>query len=77
MLYNNRCLTNIKLKLYENAISDAKFALRLDEDHLRARLFLAKALYLNGNIDEYESTIEEARNRHGSQISFINGKSKS
>ncbi|KAI4454859.1 phosphoenolpyruvate synthase-related [Holotrichia oblita] len=71
MLYNNRCLTNIKLKLYDNAISDAKFALRLDEDHLRARLFLAKAQYLNGNMKDYESTIEEAKTRHENHINFI------
>ncbi|GJQ79830.1 hypothetical protein Trydic_g23294 [Trypoxylus dichotomus] len=72
MLYNNRCLTNIKLKLYQNAIADADLSLRIDENNIKSRLLLAKAQYLNEDVKDYLSTIEEARNRHQDQNDFIN-----
>lgn len=69
-------MTNIKLKLYNNAIADAELSLRLDEDHIRALLLLAKAQFLNGNLEDYESTIAEAKIRHPDQKDFIKGKLK-
>ncbi|XP_017784539.1 PREDICTED: tetratricopeptide repeat protein 12-like [Nicrophorus vespilloides] len=71
LLYNNRCLTFLKLKLYDKAISDAETALRLNENCLKSYLFIAKANYLSDNLKEFSNAIEKAKCIHPNMVKFI------
>lgn len=73
-MYLNRCVTEIRLRLYEKAIGDAKTALELNEDSLKGWLLMAKAHKKLGNSSEYENAMKEARNRNPGEINAIEGK---
>lgn len=62
------------MQLYQRAIDDCETALKLNEDSLKAWLLLAKALYFLGRKKEFETAIEEAKNRNKEQLRFIDGK---
>lgn len=74
VLYNNRALTYLNLKLYSRAVEDAETALKLNENSLKSWLLSAKANYKDGNQKAFETAVEEAKNRHGNHLKFINGK---
>lgn len=71
LLYTNRALTYIKLKLYEKAIADCELALRINENSLKARLLLAKSQYLCGDVSSFAKTIEETKKLHPDDTGFI------
>ncbi|KAJ3652205.1 hypothetical protein Zmor_018190 [Zophobas morio] len=72
ILYSNRALTYINLKHYDKAIKDCETALQLNENSLRARLLLAKAYYFSGKMNNFQKTVEEAKETNVSELSFIN-----
>nr|XP_022907201.1 tetratricopeptide repeat protein 12-like [Onthophagus taurus] len=69
-LYNNRALTLINLKMYDDAIKDTDLALRLEEDHLRSQLLQCKALFLKGDVKKFEDLMVDIKNIHSNQIEF-------
>ncbi|CAG9853580.1 unnamed protein product [Phyllotreta striolata] len=72
LLYNNRALTCIKLKLYDKAENDlVEWALHLNEDSLKSWLLLAKVHYLQNKMQDYEKDIKEALNRNPERKEFI------
>ncbi|CAH1099496.1 unnamed protein product [Psylliodes chrysocephalus] len=71
VLYNNRALTCINLKLYDKAESDLDWALRINEDCVKSWLLLAKAHYLQNKITEYKNDIKEALQRNPDMEDFI------
>lgn len=73
MLYNNRALSYINLKLYDKAKEDLKWALKLNEDCLKSWLLLAKANFLNKSYEEYRNAVEEALARNPKSEDFIKG----
>lgn len=74
MLYLNRCLVYINLKLYPRAIEDAETALKLNENSLKGWLLLAKAHFLNRNESEFNRAVREAKERNKGKVDFIEGK---
>ncbi|CAH0549475.1 unnamed protein product [Brassicogethes aeneus] len=72
VLYNNRALTYIKLKLYEKALPDLNWALRLNEDCLKSWLLLAKANFYLENLTEFDKAIKEAMERNPNHKDYIN-----
>ncbi|XP_050504458.1 tetratricopeptide repeat protein 12-like [Diabrotica virgifera virgifera] len=71
LLYNNRALTYINLKLYERAQEDLKLALRLNEDCLKSWLLLIKINFLQNNKEGYERDIREVLERNPNDKDFI------
>lgn len=73
-LYLDRCLTEVHLELYDKAVEDAKTALKLNEDSLKAWLLLAKAYYKKKCREDFENCLKEAKERNPKYCSFIDGK---
>ncbi|XP_055377856.1 tetratricopeptide repeat protein 12-like, partial [Condylostylus longicornis] len=72
ILYCNRALTYIKLKLFKRAINDCDFVVnKLDEKNLRSWLYRATA-YLNLHDDQnYEMSIKMAKKNNSKEIEYI------
>ncbi|KAG5880427.1 hypothetical protein JTB14_013202 [Gonioctena quinquepunctata] len=64
LLYNNRAITCIYLKLYEKAKEDLKWALRINENCLKSWLLLAKIHIIENNKIEFEAALKEAKDRN-------------
>jgi tetratricopeptide (TPR) repeat protein len=60
LLYNNRALTYIRLKIYSKAIEDCDKALFISETNLKARLYKAKAYFSMDDISSCENCLREA-----------------
>lgn len=73
-LYLDRCLTEVHLELYDKAVEDAKTALKLNEDSLKAWLLLAKAYYKKKCREDFENCLKEVKERNPKYCSFIDGK---
>ncbi|KAJ8917301.1 hypothetical protein NQ315_002319 [Exocentrus adspersus] len=74
LLYNNRALTYINLKLHDKAKEDlTNWALRLNEDCLKSWLLLAKANYLSGDFRAFDEAVQEALKRNPDEEGFIKG----
>ncbi|KAF7286621.1 hypothetical protein GWI33_004657 [Rhynchophorus ferrugineus] len=72
LLYNNRALTYINLGFFDKAKTDlVDWALRLNENCLKSWLLLAKIHHLNGNQEEFEKAIFEAKQRNPDCLNFI------
>ncbi|XP_018561532.1 tetratricopeptide repeat protein 12-like [Anoplophora glabripennis] len=71
LLYNNRALTHINLKLYDKAKDDLDWALRLNEDCLKSWLLLAKVNFFIKDHQEYKRAIGEALARNPENKNFI------
>lgn len=72
-LYLDRCLTLLRLELYERAAEDAETALKLNEDSLKGWLLLAKAQKKMGNEERCEEAVREARRRNPEHEDLIEG----
>lgn len=72
-LYNNRALTYIRLKFYDKAIEDLKWALKLNENSLKSWLLLAKAHYFTENTEKFGESILEAQRRNPGKENVIHG----
>ncbi|KAG7210013.1 hypothetical protein KM043_011593 [Ampulex compressa] len=72
VLWNNRALSYINLGLFEFALHDCEWALKVNNSNLKALLNSAKCYKHLGNEDKFEEFIQLAneRNRHFSK--FIN-----
>ena len=57
-LYTNRAAAYFKLEQYENVISDCDFALRIDENWIKAFIYKAKALLKLKKFDEAASEFQ-------------------
>lgn len=73
-LYIDRCLTEIHLELHDRAVEDAKTALKLNENSLKAWLLLAKAYYKKNSKEDFERCLKEAKDRNPKYCSFVDGK---
>lgn len=73
LLWNNRALSYMKLKLYENALSDFEWALKVDESNLKALLNSAKCYKLLENEDKCQDYLRLAREKNASYVSYIEG----
>ncbi|KAJ8984156.1 hypothetical protein NQ317_017808 [Molorchus minor] len=71
LLYNNRALTYINLKMYDKAKEDLKWALRLNENCLKAWLLLAKAHFCTKDEKGFDKALEEAAKRNPEDKPFI------
>ncbi|XP_061377524.1 tetratricopeptide repeat protein 12 [Danaus plexippus] len=74
MLYCDRALTNIKLGNYQKVFSDCEWALRINENSFKARLYRAKAHKELENSDEYEECrreLEEKFPQHDELIKYF------
>lgn len=74
-LYNDRALIYIILKFYDKAIQDISWALKLNENSLKSWLLLAKAHFLNGNKEEFENAVAQAKQRNSGKGDFVDGMS--
>lgn len=71
LLYNNRALTYIRLKIYSKAIEDCDKTLHLSENNIKARLYKAKALYMSGDVPSCRKLLEEAREMNADSEKII------
>lgn len=71
LLYNNRCLTYLKLGLPKNALEDTRHALRLNENSIKAHVYKAEALYKIGEKSESDRVIKEACDKFPNQVKFL------
>ncbi|XP_074034619.1 tetratricopeptide repeat protein 12 [Leptinotarsa decemlineata] len=71
LLYNNRALTYMNLKLYEKSRDDLKWALRINENCLKSLLLLAKINFLENKMDEFDKILKEALERNPQNEKFI------
>ncbi|CAG7836624.1 unnamed protein product [Allacma fusca] len=60
LLYNNRALIYLRLKIYSKAIEDCDKALHISEANLKARLYKAKAYYCMEDFSNCENCLREA-----------------
>ncbi|XP_076242083.1 tetratricopeptide repeat protein 12 [Calliopsis andreniformis] len=71
VLWNNRALSYIHLELFEKALADCEWALKINEKNLKALLNSAKCYkYLNNEI-KYKECIQLARKRNPHFNKFI------
>ncbi|XP_058456915.1 tetratricopeptide repeat protein 12-like [Malaya genurostris] len=72
ILYNNRALAYIKIKLYKRAIIDCDFVIsKLDDKNLRSWINRATGYYLLGETRVYEKSIAEARKNNPKDLDYI------
>lgn len=50
--------------MYDKAEKDCDLAIRLNEDSLKAYLYLARIAYEKNNMEKYEENVKEALERH-------------
>nr|XP_034180158.1 tetratricopeptide repeat protein 12-like [Osmia lignaria] len=72
VLWNNRALSYIRLGLYEKALDDCEWALKIHEANLKALLNSAKCYKKLGNEMKYKEYIRLARERNPHFNKFIN-----
>lgn len=72
ILYTNRALCYIKLKLYKRAIFDCDFVInKLDEKNLRSWMYRAQGYYMLGEKRNYEKSIGEAKKNNPKDLKLI------
>lgn len=73
VLWNNRALSYMKLGLYEKALHDCEWALKVNETNLKALLYSAKCHKLLGNGEKANEFIQLAKERNEHFIKCIDG----
>lgn len=73
VLWNNRALSYIRLGLFEKALADCEWALKVHDPNLKALLNSAKCYKKLGNNIKYKEYIRLARERNPHFNKFING----
>ncbi|XP_055620585.1 tetratricopeptide repeat protein 12 [Toxorhynchites rutilus septentrionalis] len=72
ILYNNRALAYIKIRMYKRAIIDCDFVIsKLDEKNLRSWIYRAQGYYLLGKERDYEKSISEAKKHNPKELDYI------
>lgn len=74
VLWNNRALSYMKLSLYEKALEDCEWALKINESNLKALLNSAKCHCQLKNDEECRKYIKFARERNPNFNNYITGK---
>ncbi|CAL7941390.1 unnamed protein product [Xylocopa violacea] len=72
VLWNNRALSYIQLGLFEKALTDCEWALKVSNTNLKALLNSAKCYKQLGNEDKYKEYIQLAKERNPHFNKFIN-----
>ncbi|CAK9817512.1 Tetratricopeptide repeat protein 12 [Anthophora quadrimaculata] len=73
VLWNNRALSYIQLGLFEKALADCEWALKVSQRNLKALLNSAKCYKQLGDEIKYKEYIQLAKERNPHFIKFING----
>ncbi|XP_016915451.1 tetratricopeptide repeat protein 12-like isoform X1 [Apis cerana] len=73
VLWNNRALSYIQLGLFEKALSDCEWALKVNNTNLKALLNSAKCYKQLGDETKYKEYILLAKERNPHLTNFING----
>lgn len=73
MLWNNRALSYMQLGLFERALADCEWALKVNNTNLKALLNSAKCYKQLGNEIKYKEYIQLAKERNPHFDKFING----
>lgn len=73
VLWNNRALSYIQLGLFEKALSDCEWALKVNNTNLKALLNSAKCYKQLGDETKYKEYILLAKERNPHLMNFING----
>ncbi|XP_055856322.1 tetratricopeptide repeat protein 12 [Episyrphus balteatus] len=72
ILYNNRALSYMKLKVHKRAIIDCDFVInKLDDKNLRAWLYRAAAYYKLGDEKNFETSIKWAKKNNSKELETI------
>ncbi|XP_050343604.1 RNA polymerase II-associated protein 3 [Nymphalis io] len=74
MLYCDRALTNIKLENFDKVINDCEWALRLNENSFKARLYTAKAykeLEENDKFEKCKTELKEIFPQHEDLVKYF------
>ncbi|CAK9833615.1 Tetratricopeptide repeat protein 12 [Anthophora retusa] len=72
VLWNNRALSYIQLGLFEKALADCEWALKVSQKNLKALLNSAKCYKQLGDEIKYKEYIQLAKERNPHFIKFIN-----
>lgn len=72
LLYLNRALTYLNLHLYEQCVADCKLALKLDEDSMKAWLYLIKCYMYLKDDKKFRNAVKEVKKAHPDQGNYIN-----
>lgn len=73
VLWNNRALSYIQLGLFEKALADCEWALKVNNTNLKALLNSAKCYKQLGDEMKYKKNIELAKERNPHFTKFITG----
>lgn len=73
VLWNNRALSYIQLGLFERALADCEWALKVNNTNLKALLNSAKCYKQLGDEIKYKEYIQLAKERNPHFNKFING----
>ena len=73
VLWNNRALSYIQLGLFEKALADCEWALKVNNTNLKALLNSAKCYKQLGDEIKYKEYIQLAKERNPHFNKFING----
>ncbi|XP_055907314.1 tetratricopeptide repeat protein 12 [Eupeodes corollae] len=72
ILYNNRALSYMKLKVHKRAIIDCDYVInKLDDKNLRAWLYRAAAYYKLGDEKNFETSIKWAKKNNSKELETI------
>lgn len=74
VLWNNRALSYIRLGLYEKALADCEWALKVNKANIKALLNSAKCHMMLGNQDKCDEFIALAKNENPQFLIYIQGK---
>lgn len=73
LLYTNRALTLLNLGLYTRAGEDCDWALKLNDDSLKARLYKGRALFEQGEDELSKEIMDEAKQKFPDKLDVIEG----
>lgn len=73
VLWNNRALSYMRLGLFEKALHDCEWALKVNNSNLKALLNSAKCYVNLGNKEKSKEYIQIAKERNPHFNKFING----
>ncbi|XP_062542011.1 tetratricopeptide repeat protein 12-like [Armigeres subalbatus] len=72
ILYNNRALAYIKIKMCKRAIIDCDFVIsKLDEKNLHSWIYRAQGYFLLGEMRAYEKSVSEAKKHNPKELDYL------
>lgn len=73
MLWNNRALSYMRIGLYQKALADCEWALKVNSTNIKALLNSAKCHMMLGNKDKCDEFISLARKDNPKFLNYIDG----